>query len=94
MSADAAKWYSCDKCEFKTIRNHHLNRHKIIHLSVDAVQWYSCDKCEFETKRNDNLKQHKKSHLSADTVKWRHKRLVCQKLPKTLLNQDANKNCS
>jgi predicted RNA-binding Zn-ribbon protein involved in translation (DUF1610 family) len=72
LSPDAVKWYSCNKCEYKTKYRGNIKEHNITnHLSTDASQWYSCDECEFKSRRKYHLKRHKTVvHPSADAVQW------------------------
>lgn len=54
------KKYFCDSCDYSTIRNHSLQRHKkTLHVRDERLE---CDKCEYVAFLKDNLIRHVKIH--------------------------------
>ena len=56
-----AKSYSCEHCEYKTIRRRDLTRHMKTHWEKEKHMYY-CDKCDYSSKKKGHLKEHMKSH--------------------------------
>ena len=48
----------CQKCEYSTVKPHHLKEHV---KNVHEPEFLYCDKCSYECKRSRNLRLHKES---------------------------------
>ncbi len=51
--------FTCDECEFKTVSQKYLRKHKRLHhRSLDTPQTYFCDQCNYTSHLQKNLTRH------------------------------------
>ena len=77
----------CDECDYETIYNHNLKKHKMAIHGIERT-WLYCDECDYKTIYNQNLKKHKIAKHGAEG-NWFHCD-VCDY--KTIYNKDLKKH--
>lgn len=57
--AHTIKGFSCDKCDFKTMRSDVMDTHKLDHLNLKL---FNCDECEYGTNYSSHMRRHTAKH--------------------------------